>query len=85
MAEQTNTVHFSLGSDFGALMGNIAQEHLIYGLDPDKALRTFTDTFIGMENNLALKLLSGQDYVIVPECVYKRRETIKAFLNVFEI
>lgn len=78
MGKQTNTVHFSLGSDFGALMGNIAQEHLIYGLNPDKALRTFTDTFIGMESDLALKLLSGQDYVLVPvsdgEVTMKSRE-----------
>lgn len=48
-------------------MGNIAQEHLIYGLDPIKALETFTKSFIGMPEDMAIQLLSGKDIVIQPE------------------
>lgn len=66
MSEQTKTVHFSLGANFDTLMGNLAQERLIFNLDPIHALKTFTDSFIGMPEDLALQLLSGKDYVLVP-------------------
>lgn len=66
MSEQAKTVHFSLGANFGTLMGNLAQERLIFNLDPIHALKTFTDSFIGMPEDLALQLLSGKDYVLVP-------------------
>lgn len=66
MSEQTKTVHFSLGANFGTLMGNLAQERLIFNLDPIHALKTFTDSFIGMPEDLALQLLSGKEYVLVP-------------------
>lgn len=66
MSKQTKTVHFSLGSNFGNLMGNIAQEKLIYNLNPEAAIKTFTDSFIGMDDKLAIKLISGDEYVLVP-------------------
>lgn len=66
MSNQTKTVHFSIGSNFGNMIGNLAQEHLIYNLDPIQALKTFTRSFIGMPEDLALKLMSGKDLVLVP-------------------
>lgn len=66
MSQKTKTVHFSLGANFGVLMSNLAQERLIYNLDPIQAMKTFTDSFIGMPQDLALKLLSGKEYVLTP-------------------
>lgn len=37
MSKQTQTVHFSLGANFGTLMGSLAQERLIFNLDPTHA------------------------------------------------
>lgn len=62
----TRTMHFTIGANFGILMGNIAQEHLIYGLDPIKALETFTKSFVGMSEEIALGLLTGKDFVLEP-------------------
>ena len=59
-------MHFTIGANFGILMGNIAQEHLIYGLDPIKALETFTKSFVGMSEEIALGLLTGKDFVLEP-------------------
>lgn len=59
----TKTLHFSLGNKFGDILGTIAQEHLIYNLDPQKALDTFTKT-TGMPLDLALKCLSGEEYIL---------------------
>lgn len=60
---EQRTLHFSLGEKFGDLLGTIAQEHLIYNLDPQKALDTFTKS-TGMDIDTAIKLLSGEDYVL---------------------
>jgi hypothetical protein len=37
----------------------IAQEHLIYGNNPIKALRTITDSLMGCPDDLALRILKG--------------------------
>ena len=66
MSNHTKTVHFSIGPNFGTLMGNLAHEHLIYNLNPIQALKTFTGSFIGMPEDLALKLMSGKDLVLIP-------------------
>lgn len=57
------TLHFRVGEDAGILLMNIAQEHLLYTNDVDKAIRTITDSLSGCSMDLALKLLVG-DYVI---------------------
>ena len=57
------TLHFRVGEDAGILLMNIAQEHLLYANDIDKAIKTITDSLSGCSMDLALKLLVG-DYVI---------------------
>lgn len=56
---ESGVVHFSIGEDFGKLLATIAQEHLIYGNDPIKALKTITDGLIGIPVDMALKVLKG--------------------------
>lgn len=36
------TVHFTLGDDAGKLLMQIAQEALLYELDPEKAIKVIT-------------------------------------------
>ena len=64
-----NSLHFSLGNKFGDILGTIAQEHLIYNLDPQKALDTFTKT-TGMPLDLTLK---DREFVC-PNCSNKKIE-----------
>ena len=60
----TQTVHFTVGEDAGIIVMNIAQEHLLYTNDVEKAIRTITDSLSGCPMDLALKLLVG-DYIIL--------------------
>lgn len=57
--KESGVVHFTIGEDFGKLLATIAQEHLIYGNDPIKALKTITDGLIGIPVDMALKVLKG--------------------------
>lgn len=57
------TLHFRVGEDAGILLMNIAQEHLLYANDVDKAIKTITDSLSGCSMDLVLKLLVG-DYII---------------------
>lgn len=59
MAKESGTLNFTIGEDFGKLLATIAQEHLIYGNDPIKALKTITDGLIGIPTEMALKVLKG--------------------------
>ncbi len=56
---ETRIVHFRVGENAGALITTIAQEHLLYTLDPVKALETLTDSLTGCPTALALKILKG--------------------------
>ncbi len=60
---ESGVVHFTVGEDAGMLLMQIAQEHLIYNNDVEKALKTITDSLTGCPMDLALKILVG-DYVI---------------------
>lgn len=60
----TKTLHFTVGEDAGIIVMNIAQEHLLYTNDVEKAIRTITDSLSGCPMDLALKLLVG-DYIIL--------------------
>lgn len=53
-------LHFTLGKEAGKLLAQVAQEHLLYNLDPTKAIETFTKSFIGLPVEMAIKLLSGE-------------------------
>lgn len=60
-------LHFTLGKDAGKLLAQVAQEHLLYNLDPTKAIETFTKSFIGLPVEMATKLLSGELVVEVDD------------------
>lgn len=53
------TVHFTLGDDAGKLLMQIAQEALLYELDPEKAIKVITTSLMGCPDNIALKILKG--------------------------
>ena len=44
---KTRKVHFTLGESAGQLIVSIAREHLIYSLNPDKALKAIKDSLVG--------------------------------------
>lgn len=54
------TVHFTLGENAGDLLVSIAREHLIYSLNPQKALETIKGSLIGCPDNIALDILIGR-------------------------
>lgn len=62
------TLNFRIGNDAGLLLMRIAQEHLIYNYDIEKALKVFTDSF-GEEcpEELKLSLLKGSHVLLVDE------------------
>lgn len=53
-------VGFTLGEGAGQLIVTIAREHLLYSLNPEKALRTIKDSLIGCETQTALDILIGK-------------------------
>lgn len=64
---ETSTLHFTIGEDFGVMLMNIAQEHLLYNLDPEKALKTITDSLMGCPEELGLQILNGDMVLPVDE------------------
>lgn len=54
---RTEKVHFTLGERAGQLIVDIAREHLIYSLNPDKALKAIKDSLIGCPTETALDIL----------------------------
>lgn len=62
---KTESLHFSIGEDAGKLVMQIAQEHLIYNLDVDKAIKTLTDSLEGCPMEYILGLLSGDCVLLV--------------------
>lgn len=58
-------MHFSLGENFGNVILGIAQENIAKG-NFAKGISTFTDSFPGMSEDFALKLLRNE-YVILPQ------------------
>ena len=97
MAKQSNeeiiesgVVHFTIGSDLGVILMNIAQEHLLYSLDPEKAVRTIAESLIGCPEDLALQILKGDMVLPVDEdtqeviCV-PREANIHTMFPVLEI
>jgi hypothetical protein len=55
----SKTVNFSVGEDAGWLVTTIAREKLMCEYDPIKAIKTLTTSFIGMQEDFALKVLAG--------------------------
>lgn len=53
-------LHFTLDKSAGKLLAQVSQEHLLYNLDPKKAIETFTKSLVGLPSEMAIKLLSGE-------------------------
>jgi hypothetical protein len=66
MAITKETLHFTLGENAGALLAQIAQEHLLYDRDIKKAVETITQSLIGVPNRLVMQILKG-DVVLTVE------------------
>lgn len=64
---ETRKVHFTLGEGAGQLIVNIAREHLMYSLNPDKALKAIKDSLIGCPTKTALDILIGKLILITNE------------------
>jgi len=64
---KTETLHFRVGSDAGLLLMTIAQEHLLYTLNPEKAVKTITESLSGCPVSMALKIIKGDMVVLVDE------------------
>lgn len=65
---ETQTLCFRIGADFGITLMQIANEHLLYSNDLDKALLVFTDSLGGeVPKELVLQLLSGEQIILVDE------------------
>lgn len=58
-------MHFQLGEDFGKLILKIAQENIMKG-DMERAISIYTESFPGMTEEQALKIIKNQ-YVIIPQ------------------
>ena len=58
-----NTLHFTLGKDFGITLTQIAQEHIQYNYDLEKGINTIAKGLIGIPTDIVLKIIKG-DYVI---------------------
>lgn len=64
---ETKKVHFTLGEGAGQLIVNIAREHLLYALNPNKSLKTITGSLIGCPTDIALEILLGNLILITSE------------------
>jgi hypothetical protein len=63
----TQTVHFRIGENFGALLMSIAQEHLTERNNPVQALKTITESLHGCSTELAVQILKGSIVLLVDE------------------
>jgi signal recognition particle subunit SEC65 len=59
------TVNFRVGEEFGILLMNIAQEHLIYSYDPIKAINSILESLQGCSMEMALQILKGDIVLLV--------------------
>jgi hypothetical protein len=65
ITKQPNTVHFTIGENAGILLMQIAQEHLLYNYNPQKAVDTITNSLRGCPVDLALKIINGDVILLV--------------------
>lgn len=56
----TRKVYFTLGEQAGQLLTNIAREHLLYSLNPTKAIDLIKGSLIGCSTQIALDILIGK-------------------------
>jgi hypothetical protein len=63
----TETVHFKIGENFGALLASIAQEHLTERNNPVQALKTITESLHDCPTDMAVLILKGDIVLVVNE------------------
>lgn len=64
---KTRKVHFTLGENAGQLIVNIAREHLLYSLNPTKAVEAIKGSLVGCPTEIALDILIGKLILITNE------------------
>lgn len=64
---KTRKVHFTLGEGAGMLITNIAREHLLYSLNPTKAVEAIKGSLVGCPTEIALDILIGKLILITNE------------------
>lgn len=65
---EAKTLHFRIGAELGIRLMEIAQEHLLYNLDPQKAINVFIQSFGGQcPMEIVLALLKGDKIILVDE------------------
>lgn len=72
---ETKKVHFTLGEGAGQLIVNIAREHLLYELNPNKSVKAITSSLIGCPTDTALDILLGKLILVTS----KDRKTLDTF------
>jgi hypothetical protein len=65
MKQKRESLHLTLGENAGIMLMEVAQETLIYSLNPEKALSTIKDVLIGCPEQLALEVLVGRKVIVV--------------------
>lgn len=65
--KNTEYVNFTLGDRTGILLMQIAQEHLIYNNNPQKAIDAIRQSLIGVDMDLTLKILKGDMILLVED------------------
>lgn len=56
-----STLNFRIGEDLPIILANIAQERLVYKLDPQSSLEVFKESLGIEDDDLILKLISGKE------------------------
>lgn len=54
-----NIVHFGIGSDFGALLTDLARERLLYNGDAEGAVSCICEALIGCSREIAVDVIAG--------------------------
>lgn len=90
MKDKVEQVHFRLGDGAGKLIIDIAREHLFMDLNPDKAVKSLTDTLIGCPHEVALNIICGRKILLVAnemrlDCVDYIEELYKDEFPPFDI
>jgi len=67
MEKESDVLHFSIGSDLGIRLMEIAHEHMFYNLNPQKALAVITESLHGCPVNLAKAVIKGDMLITVDE------------------
>lgn len=64
---KTESLHFTLGENAGRLLVDIAREHLLYSYNPQKALKTITNSLVGCPKDIALDIIIGKLILLVDD------------------